>query len=346
MRTVYWGVILIIALPLLTRGGILPGDSAARIRIVFYNTENLFDIEDDPLTRDAEFTPEGTKGWNNYRLYRKLNGIARVITGAGGWTLPALVGLCEVENRRVLDWLVFKTPLSSFDYSFIHYDSPDARGVDVALLYRRSVFTALSSRSIRICFPFDTAASTRDILYIKGTVFGGDTLHLLVNHWPSRAGGTGESRKKRTHVAAVVRSLLDTLVASNPAARIILMGDFNEEPFGDILTCVLKAKTDTLGLRYNDLYNTMARLKKGGRLGTCKYRGKWSVFDQFIVSASLLNSREGWHVVQAEGFVFAPDYLLEEDSKNFGKKPFRTYQGPLYLGGFSDHLPVFLDLIH
>jgi len=344
MRTACWGVALFLLLPLLTRGERLPGDSTTRIRILFYNTENLFDIEDDPLTRDEEFTPEGTKKWNNYRLYRKLNGIAKVITGAGGWTLPALVGLCEVENRRVLNSLICQTPLSSFDYTLIHYDSPDDRGVDVALLYRKSVFTALSSRYLRIFFPFDTSASTRDILYIKGIVLGRDTLHLLVNHWPSRAGGTVESRKKRTHVATGVRHLLDTLMASHPGARIILMGDFNEEPLGDILTCVLKARTDTAGLLRNDLYNTMSRMKRQGHLGTCKYRGNWSVFDQFIVSASLLNTR-GWRVDHAEGFVFAPNYLLEEDSKNYGKKPYRTYQGPKYLGGFSDHLPVFLDLI-
>ncbi len=313
-------------------------------RIAFYNVENLFDIYNDSLKNDDEFTPEGDRNWNNKRFYKKLNNIYKIIVGIGEWNLPVIVGFCEVENRFVLNKLVYQTPLKTFDYKIIHEESPDWRGIDVALIYRSTEFAPISYKTIGIRFPFDTASRTRDILYVKGILSENDTVHLFVNHWPSRYGGYLVTKPKREFVAAVLRKQVDSLFFADTNPNIIIMGDFNDEPWDESLEKVLKAKLDTSDLKHNDLFNLMSYYKKDGDLGTSKYMEAWSFIDQFIVSSNLISGRQKFQLLNGKARIYNPEFLLEDDFKHLGKKPFRTYIGFSYNNGYSDHLPIYIDL--
>jgi exonuclease III len=249
-----------------------------------------------------------------------------------------------VENRYVLNKLIYQTPLKKFNYRLIHHDSPDLRGVDVALLYRPEKFNIISSQCIRIIFPFDTVAQTREILMVKGKVFQSDTIILFVNHWPSRRGGYLESEPRRHFVAGLLRSVTDSIFRTDPGPNIIIMGDFNDEPENTSLSQVLAARPADSDAGADDLINLMyAERKKSGE-GTIKYQGQWSVFDQFIVSGNLAGISGKDHPLRAEAHIFKGDFLVESDDRYLGEKLKRTYSGPRYLGGFSDHLPVYLDL--
>ncbi|MCD4665181.1 MAG: endonuclease [Bacteroidales bacterium] len=314
-------------------------------RIVFYNVENLFDIYDDSLTRDEDFTPDGIKHWNNKKFYAKLNNIYRIIISIGEWEPPAVIGLCEVENRFVLNKLVYETPLKNFNYKVIHEESPDWRGIDVALLYHPDKFKTLTYKTFPIRFPFDTTSRTRDILYVKGLAYDSDTIHLFINHWPSRYGGHLATKPKREFVASILRLQVDSIFSLNPNANILIMGDFNDDPSDESLKRVLNAKGDTTKLQSSDLYNLMFVYDNDWKTGTLKYKENWNVFDQFIISGSLLTGSTGLKISDEGAKIFSADYLIQEDTKYLGTKPFRTYSGPKYQGGFSDHLPVYLDLI-
>lgn len=314
-------------------------------RIVFYNVENLFDIYNDSLKRDDEFTPEGERNWNNKRFYKKLNNIYRVIIGVGEWNPPVIVGLCEVENRFVLDKLVYQTPFKTFDYKIIHEESPDRRGIDVALLYRSSGFTPIVHQAVGIRFPFDTASRTRDILYVKGLLANNDTVHIFVNHWPSRYGGYLETKPKREFVASVLRKQVDSLFKADLNPNIIIMGDLNDGPREESLLNVLQTKLDTTNLHENDLYNLMSHYPANMDGGTIKYQESWDIFDQFIVSSNLIDGKQGLKVLHSKAKIYSPEFLLEDDFKHLGKKPFRTYVGFTYNNGYSDHLPIYIDLI-
>jgi len=314
-------------------------------RIVFYNVENLFDIFNDFLKRDDEFTPEGDRNWNNDKFYKKLNNIYRVVIGVGEWNPPVIVGLCEIENRFVLNKLVYQTPLKTFDYKIIHEESPDRRGIDVAMIYRSSGFTPMEYKTIGIRFPFDTASRTRDILHVKGVLSGEDTIHLFVNHWPSRYGGYLETKPKREFVASVLRKHIDSLIKAEYSPNIIIMGDFNDEPWDESLEIVLNAKLDTTGLQSDDLYNLMSAYQKDWNGGTSKYLEDWNTIDQFIISANLVNRKQKLQVSAKGAQIYNPEFLLEDDFKHLGKKPYRTYVGFSYNRGYSDHLPIYIDLI-
>lgn len=322
-----------------------PTGSEKKERIVFYNVENLFDIFNDSLTNDDEFTPEGERHWNNKKFYQKLNNIYKVILGIGEWNPPVAIGLCEIENRFVLNKLVYETPLKNSGYKIIHFDSPDRRGIDVAFLYRPALFSPLRSYPIRINLPEDTAFKTRDILYIKGLFGEEDTVHFFVNHWPSRYGGYEESMPKRLFVASVLRSMVDSLQKAGVDPNIIIMGDFNDEPSDESIKSVLKAKTEMSGLNNHDLFDLMGIFQKDPTIGTNKYREDWSVIDQFIVTGNLLLEGNNLKISPEGAQVYTPDFLLEDDRVHFGKQPFRTYEGFSYHGGFSDHLAIFLDLV-
>lgn len=316
------------------------------IRIVFYNVENYFDIEDDSLTHDEEFTPEGFKHWSFGKMVDKQRKISEVIYDIGKWELPGLLGLCEVENRGVLDNLIKYTPLGESSYKIIHKESPDWRGIDVAVFYRPEVFTPLDTTYIKVVFPFDKSKTTRDILYVKGLIKQIDTLHFFVNHWPSRYGGQQASEPKRLHVASLVKNKVDSILNKNPNAKIIITGDFNDEPSNKSIIEILNAKPDTNELNgRNGLVNLMYNMKEKKGLGSYKYRFEWNMLDQFIVSKALLNTNQPIFTRPEEVIIFKRDYLMQEDDKYPGKKPFRTYLGPRYLGGYSDHFPVYLDLI-
>jgi hypothetical protein len=319
-------------------------DTSQIVRVVFYNTENLYDPYNDSTKNDDDFTSTGSKHWNYSRFSTKLAHLAKMLMAIGGQHLPAMVGLCEIENRFVLNKLVHESPLKKFSYRIIQYDSPDMRGIDVALIYRPAEFRPLASRPVRIRFQADTNLRTRDILYVKGILFMKDTLHLFINHWPSKLGGSAESEKRRRVVAETLRKCVDSVFEKYPAAKILVMGDFNEEPDQPGIREILHAG----GLHSNPLPHHLIDLMypflRSWKTGTHKYKGKWSVIDQFIVSGSLLDHSQGLQISPDDVHIFDADFLLEGESSIPGSKPARTYIGPRYAGGFSDHLPIYLDI--
>lgn len=310
------------------------------IRIMFYNVENLFDTINDPATNDDDFTPKGNYHWNNFRLNKKLNNIYKVIVSAGETEPPEIIAFAEVENKKVIEKLIFNTPLSKYKYSIVHKDSPDERGIDVALIYRPDKIKKISSDYFQIFFK--TRDKTRDILLFSFANHKNDTVHLFVNHWPSRSGGQSETEQKRMYVARILKSKTDSIFRNNKNARIILTGDFNDEPTDKSLLQGLKAIKPG-NISGTGLYN-LSFYYAGTSTGTLKYKGTWNIFDQMIVSGNLLVKNRLY--TQPQFFrIYNEKFLLKQDDRHMGFRPFRTYRGFYYEGGFSDHLPVILDLI-
>lgn len=321
----------------------LPG-IRQNVSILFYNVENLYDPYDDSTTLDDEFTRDGAKKytWGKFRV--KLNNLAKTILTAGGWDTIAFIGMAEVENKYVLNKLIYETPLKQYGYRIIHQNSPDVRGVDVAALYHPKKLKVLSTHYFPVRFPQDTSIRTRDILYVKALLFHADTLHLFVNHWPSRRGGQEESAWRRYYVADLLRKLVDSIIIENEhrTTNILIMGDLNDDPADSSLVWHLGAgcsETDT-----TVLYNLMGIKNLKWTEGTIRYRGRWSTFDQFIVSRPLLDGSGALATSPAEAVICKFPFLLEEDPTWFGEKLSRTYAGPRFLGGFSDHLPVMVKI--
>jgi endonuclease/exonuclease/phosphatase family metal-dependent hydrolase len=309
-------------------------------RLMFYNMENFFDTWDDSLTADEEFTPGGAMHWTVGRYNTKQNHLFKTIVAVGEWQPPDIIGVCEIENRKVLLDLVNETPLSKYAYKLVHSDSPDRRGIDVAMLYNSHTVEFISSKFFRLQKP---GLFTRDILYCRVNLHG-NPVHLFVNHWPSRSAGQIETEKDRLAAATLLRHLTDSLFMRNKEACIIIMGDFNDEPADESISGILGATTMLSGARPAKLYNLSKAPREGKFKGSLKYQGIWNLFDQIIVSGSLLSDTSGIHT-DATGFkIFGDSFLLRMDDKYNGYKPFRTYNGYRYEGGFSDHLPVFLDV--
>jgi len=315
------------------------------IRIMSYNTENLFDTADDPLTEDNDFTPTGRLHWTNEKYHHKLLNIYKVIAGVGGWQPPEIIGLVEIENRQVLNDLIFNTPLSKFKYGIAHYESPDPRGIDVALLFRSDKLKLLHQEPIYINFIGNPNKKTRDILFVKLLYSNLDTLCVFVNHWPSRRGGEIETEDLRYEVANYLHQKVSMVLKTNPAAKIIIIGDFNDEPSDQSITAYLKAQPISNQLAVNQLYNLSYNLLKTSKIGTHYYRGHWAILDQVIVSGGLLNPKLGLYAKPSDIHIYAADFIVQPDKKNLGIKPLPTYSGPKYIGGYSDHLPVYLDLL-
>lgn len=303
-------------------------------RVVFYNVENLFDTEDDSLTMDDEYLPGGMRGWNYSKLNRKLSHIYKTIAALGEWNPPTIVAMCEVENKSLLEALIQQTPLHRFHYQIVHEDSPDERGIDAALLYRADQFEVTEYQAWPVVFPFEPANKTRDLLYVKGVLQKADTLHFIVNHWPSRWGGVAATEKYRLYAAQVLREKTDSIMKIDPMAHVMITGDFNDEPEDKSLMVLTDEKE-------HSLINISRQIFPG----TLKHQVEWSTFDQFIVSANLLENTNSFFVNNKETKVFNPDWLLEKDEKYAGFKPKRTYVGYRYQAGFSDHLPVYVDII-
>lgn len=314
-----------------------------RFRVMFYNTENLFDPFDDSLTIDEEFTPMGTRHWTWDKMNHKINGIYKIITAVGEFDPPVFVGLCEVENGMVLYRLTHETPLLKFDYRIVHHESPDTRGIDVALLYRSDLFKIRESKFIRVNFPDEPNRKTREILYATGILGEVDTLHIFVNHWPSKYGGELESESARFAAALTLREKIDSIKIFYPDARIFVIGDFNDEPESVPLVEKFGACKNVDLPCPSGMINISAILKSRGQ-GSYKYQGVWGMIDQIIVSESLLNKKHGLFTDPNLASVFNADFLLESDEAFVGVKPFRTFVGFKYHGGFSDHLPVYIDL--
>ncbi len=306
---------------------------------MFYNVENFFDCQNDPVTNDDEFLPDGDRRWNYRRLNDKADRLAKVILAAGRWNPPVFVGLCEVENLSVLELLTRGTALNKFGYKMVHKDSPDERGIDVALLYRPDLFRPFDYQAIPVVDPTDQAFRTRDILLVSGVINQCDTLHVFVNHWPSRYGGVMETIKYRRLAAETLKRSVQGLNKRYQNPKIISTGDFNDSPSDESLARVLIAKENCIP----DSLDEMISLSFGWKadaIQTIKNQYSWEVFDQWIVSGSFLKKSNCCQFLNAE--IFKADFLLEADSKFGGVKPKRTYNGFKYQEGFSDHLPVLL----
>jgi len=345
LKNKYWQGLLIAAfLPVLLLFA-SPGAATDKktFRIVFYNLENLFDTYNDTLTRDEEFLPGGEKHWTEERYRKKIINILKVVAAGGEDNMPSLIGVSEVENSTVLEDLLYDTPLKKVDYTYVHYNSRDARGIDVALIYLPDMFMPMTSSVIGVELPGDWD-STRDILYVKGMVRGVDApLHVFVNHWPSRRGGQAASEEKRMAASQALRKAVNALLLNEPGAMYVVMGDFNDRPTNRSLEGWTGGmSTDGKAGGYST----------EGKSGSYKYRGGWYMFDNIITSASLLHSESDSQiqvdaqlkVIPGSYRVFSPSFLLTEDKTYLGMKPFATYSGYKYSGGFSDHLPVMLDL--
>ncbi|SDK84860.1 Endonuclease/Exonuclease/phosphatase family protein [Salinimicrobium catena] len=316
--------------------------------VAFYNLENLFDIYDDPKTFDDDRTPQGKDRWTEAKYRDKLKNMAYAISRIGFSETnapPAIIGVCEIENLQVLEDLVAEPALEPFNYGIIHYDSPDLRGIDVALLYRKQLFMPEHSVSHELILydpeEPDKRVYTRDQLVVAG-LLQGERVHVIVNHWPSRSGGEKASSPKREKAALLNRQIVDSLFRTDPYARIISVGDFNDDPHNKSLKKVLGAKSEKKEVGFKELYNPMAALAKKG-IGSLAYRDGWNLFDQIIVSSPFLDSDYSRFTFYKAG-IFNEQFLVTPSGQYKGY-PFRSFGDGGFTGGYSDHFPVYVLLI-
>lgn len=314
------------------------------VSIGFYNVENLFDTINDPNIRDDDFTPSGVNRWNSARYNEKLENLARVISLMGrdfNPDGPVVLGLAEVENRAVLEDLARQEAISQRNYQVVHYFGPDARGVDVAFMYQEKYFTYLSSKAYPSVIDDMPGFRTRDQLLLTGELLG-ERMHFIVAHWPSRRGGERRSRPLRTAMADIARHIVDSIQDAEPGAKIIFMGDLNDNPTDISVRKHLRSKGSPMGIKDNELYNPFEDLFRRG-IGSNAWRDTWSLFDQILISPAFLSDGyHSWRYHRAEVFN-AP--FLRQPAGRFQGYPFRTYGGGVYLGGYSDHFPTLIYLI-
>jgi hypothetical protein len=307
--------------------------------IAFYNVENLYDTIDDPITDDKEFLPDGIQNWNSAKYYQKLDRISEVISKIGEEVVPGgpvIIGLSEIENRGVLEALVASDNLKSKNYGIVHYNSPDRRGVDVGFLYKKNRFVVEGSQSMPLRTS-DTSFRTRDQLLVWGKL-DGEEIYFLVNHWPSRRGGEQRSAPKRRAAAELARHITDSLMKINPNVKLIIMGDLNDNPTNASITKYLKAKGKPEEIIAGDLHNPMLKLYRDG-IGSYAYRDSWDLYDQIIVSYGLTGEdKSTFKLLKAKIF---NETFLRQKTGTFAGYPWRTAAGGQYLGGYSDHFPVY-----
>ena len=309
--------------------------------VAFYNVENLYDTEDDPLIDDNEFLPNGKNQWTLERYERKLTSLSTVILKIGErHAPPVIIGLTEIENRRVLEDLCNTANLKPLDYGISHFDSPDRRGVDVALLYQKEKFRVLGEKAYPLIMA-DTGFKTRDQLLVTGILDNEDTLHIIVNHWPSKRGGEKKSLPRRIAAAQLTRHICDSLFEVNKGAKIIVMGDFNDDPTATSIMKYLQPKVKIEQVVEASLYNPMFKMFKNGT-GSYAYRDNWSLIDQIMISKALINTPQNHFQFQG-AYVYSPAWLKQKIGA-FEGFPFRTYAGGAYIGGYSDHFPVYIIL--
>jgi len=312
--------------------------------VAFYNIENLFDTINQPYVIDEEFLPEGTNAWNSSKYWEKQKNLAEVISQIGTDLTPdgpAILGLSEIENRSVLDDLVKEPAIKNRNYQVVHIDGPDRRGVDCALFYNPKYFKVTNTQSRRFTLPDDTNFHTRDQLVVSG-IFDGEPMHFVVNHWPSRSGGQKASEHKRIGAARVTRAIVDSLFALEPNAKIIVMGDLNDDPVDKSVKEYLNTGGETEKLKSGQLYNPMMKMFKNG-IGSLAYRDSWNLFDQIILSQAFLGEdKSTFKYYKAQ--IFNKPFLLQKDGA-FKGYPWRSFAGGVYLGGYSDHFPAMVFLI-
>ncbi len=308
----------------------------------FWNVENLYDTLNDQWKNDEEFTPEGSNAWTGNRYRTKLEHLAQVISQIGTDLTPdglSVLGLCEIENKWVVADLLKQPALKSRKYQLVHIEGPDFRGVDPSFIYNPNYFKVKQAHAFPVRLVTDSAHRTRDILMVKGLFLNEPTV-FFINHWPSRRGGEMASRPNRNGAARLLKRICDSLEQSEPQLKIVIMGDFNDDPVNESIKNVLKTSQD-----YNEamgspgfFYNPMERMYQQG-IGSLAYQDSWNLFDQIIVNKPLLNPDfKEWGLYQARVFNKA---FLKSDFGNFKGYPFRTYSGGSYTAGYSDHFPVY-----
>ena len=316
-------------------------------KIVFYNLENFFDTVNDPEVLDDEFTPEGPKKWTQDKYDKKLHNMERVFfdIAAINKDYPVVIGVSEVENRNVLEDIVAAPKLAPANYRIVHHDSPEARGVDVAFFYRADVFKLEGEKAIRTIIPSLPNFKTRDILTMWGKIDGEDFL-FMVGHWPSRLGGKEASEYKRIAVGEQMRSIADSVKQIRPDVKVVLMGDFNDDPTDPSITQGLGAKLKVKELQKGDYYAPYASMLKAG-YGTLAYGDAWNIFDNIVVTENLVNDTTDKLKIQKApgskfyGNIFKRHYMVQKEGQYKGY-PLRTYVGNNFQGGYSDHFPVYI----
>lgn len=340
--------LLITPLLLLAFGGVLLAqDTQYKVGAIgFYNLENLFDTIDQPGVRDFEFTPAGDIGYDSKIYYDKLDKLAGVIAEMATDVSPdglSMLGVAEVENRGVLEDLVKQPALAKRDYQIAHFDSWDKRGIDVGLLYQAKYFDLDTARYLRLRNLYRADGDTvftRDILWVTG-LYDGEPLHVFVNHWPSRRGGETASAPLRNAAALRFRQTADSIQAADPTAKIVMMGDLNDDPTSPSVAKVIGVKSNPKRLRPGQYYNPMVDLFRKG-LGSNAYRDKWSLFDQIVLNERLTNDDAGWRYYKT--MIHNPAYMYQKTGR-FRGYPQRAFVGGRYLGGYSDHFPVYVLLV-
>ncbi len=311
--------------------------------IAFYNVENLFDTINNPDKRDDDFTPEGEYKWNTAKYFEKLENLSRVIADIGTEVTPsgpAVLGLAEVENEAVLKDLANMPLIRDRNYQIIHYESPDFRGIDVALFYQEKYFQVTHSK----VYPLrktEEKIRSREHLVVSG-IFDGEPMHFIVAHWPSRRGGERRSRPLRIEAAKVVRHVVDSILDFDPEAKIVFMGDLNDDPNNVSVTRYLNAHGHKDNLEEGQLYNTMYDLFRRG-IGSLAWRDSWNLFDQIIITQAFLNPKPNTYKFHSAK-VYNKSYITSQEGP-FKGYPFRSYSFGRYVGGYSDHFPTYIFII-
>lgn len=311
--------------------------------IAFYNLENFYDTVNNTLIDDEEFLPNGIRNYNSKVYWNKVGNLATVISQMGtdiNPDGPAILGVAEIENDTVLNDLVRHPLLNDRGYHFVHYDSKDARGVDVALLYNPKYFIPVKSKKLFVQIPNGSkdAYFTRDVLFVTG-MFDGEEIHVLVNHWPSRRGGEERSEPGRIAAALVNKKVIDSLLSTDEKAKIVVMGDLNDDPLNNSITQVLKAKGKKDEVGASDLFNPWTELYKKG-IGTLAYNDSWGLFDQIMLSHAWLDKQQSKFFYFRQQ-IFNKEFMKENAGKYKGY-PMRTWDGNSYRGGYSDHFPTYV----
>ena len=314
--------------------------------IGFYNLENFYDTVNNPNVNDEEFLPTSQRKYNSHVYLDKVDRLSEVISQIGIDVNPdglAILGVAEVENDTVMNDLIHSKKLKDRHLKFEHYNSPDLRGVDVALIYNPKYFKVISSAPLFVQLPGGSKDSwaTRDVLYVKG-VLDGDTVHVFVNHWPSRVGGEERSIPARAAAAGVVKKRVDSIMAIVPHSKIVIMGDLNDDPISPSVTKVIGAKGNLEDVKENGIYNPWLDLYKKG-LGTLPYQDAWALFDQILVSDGWLSKvQPGYYFRKA--IIFNKEFMVQKTGKYRGYSK-RTWDGMTYNYGYSDHFPTYVLMV-
>lgn len=308
--------------------------------IGFWNVENLYDTLNDVWKNDEEFTPYGSNAWTGKRYWVKIDRLAEVIAQMATDVTPdglSILGLCEIENKSVVKDLINSPRLKKRNYQFVHIEGPDARGVDPSFIYNPNYFKLKNAVSYSVKLVTDSTHKTRDILVVSG-LFNGEPLSILVNHWPSRRGGEMASRPNRNAAAKVARRISDSITLAEPNAKVVIMGDLNDDPVNECVKKIIGTYGDISKANEKDFYNPMEKPFKEGT-GTLAWQDSWNLFDQTLLNKNWIPTNySSWQYYAVR--IFNKDYL-KSDFGNFKGYPFRTYSGGAYTGGYSDHFPVY-----